>query len=573
MTATNISGEASSVCSVSVKGRLPNETSDSEIASDMEPVKPSIQLPLKDVTVNEGSRVRLDCVIVGQPEPEVIWYHDGKPVKESSYFQLLFQGDRCSLVIQEAFSEDAGEYKVVALNSAGEASSKCCLFIKPSTTTTDSSTEKNIPVGYPPKFNILLNDILVSEGLPVEFETNVSGQPRPEIKWLLNNMPISLNDNVEVSHDQEGNIKLKIKEVKPQDKGVYTVKAINEHGEAKCFGQLIVKSSKAPETVKYEEIKSAPIFTELFNDKTAFENTSTKFECIVTGKPKPKVKWLFRGEPINGNNFLVSTSGDRQVLTIPDITKDTEGTITCMAENEVGTASCAAQLTVHSLSTITLPDQSHVERFLDSSSFSMKREIHTESSTKMSSSVTSTGIDLPEPQTKIHSFSTHSEKTFKQVNQETPEISESHNVEEFLQLDNKQPIIHEKSSSMFSNIKSQSDVKSIQPSFIKSVSKTRAPKFTTPVIGKIVDQNTTVILEGIIDGMPSPSVVWTKNGKDITFSDKISSKWEFNKASLEIKDTNTTDAGRYTCTAMNDAGTAISTADLVVRSEFHILFL
>lgn len=81
--ASNVAGQASSTCSVSVKGRLPTETSDSELASDMEPVKPSIQLPLKDVNIQEGNRIRLDCVIVGQPEPEVIWYHDERPVKES----------------------------------------------------------------------------------------------------------------------------------------------------------------------------------------------------------------------------------------------------------------------------------------------------------------------------------------------------------------------------------------------------------------------------------------------------------------------------------------------------------
>lgn len=44
---------------------------------------------------------------------------------------MLFQGDRCSLIIQEAFAEDAGHYKVVALNSAGEASSKCLLTVTP----------------------------------------------------------------------------------------------------------------------------------------------------------------------------------------------------------------------------------------------------------------------------------------------------------------------------------------------------------------------------------------------------------------------------------------------------------
>lgn len=59
----------------------------------------------------------------------MIWYHDERPVKESADFQLLFQGDRCSLVIHEAFLDDAGLYKVVAINSSGEASSNCMLSV------------------------------------------------------------------------------------------------------------------------------------------------------------------------------------------------------------------------------------------------------------------------------------------------------------------------------------------------------------------------------------------------------------------------------------------------------------
>lgn len=56
-----------------LQGRIPTETSDSEVTSDIdvEPVKPSVQMALKDTTVTEGQGTRLDCVIVGQPEPEV----------------------------------------------------------------------------------------------------------------------------------------------------------------------------------------------------------------------------------------------------------------------------------------------------------------------------------------------------------------------------------------------------------------------------------------------------------------------------------------------------------------------
>lgn len=69
----NSAGEAKASCNVSVKGRLPaNETSDSEqLCSDMEPIVPSIRLPLKDIQIKEGESARLDCIIIGHPEPEV----------------------------------------------------------------------------------------------------------------------------------------------------------------------------------------------------------------------------------------------------------------------------------------------------------------------------------------------------------------------------------------------------------------------------------------------------------------------------------------------------------------------
>lgn len=71
LTASNGCGSVTSSCSVAVKGRLPTETSDSELASDLEPSKPSVLTALKDTEVIEGAPVRLDCIIVGQPEPEV----------------------------------------------------------------------------------------------------------------------------------------------------------------------------------------------------------------------------------------------------------------------------------------------------------------------------------------------------------------------------------------------------------------------------------------------------------------------------------------------------------------------
>ena len=61
---------------------------------------------------------------------QVIWFHNERPVKESKDFQLLFEGDRCSLVINEVYLEDSGEYKCAARNVHGYAESKCRLIVE-----------------------------------------------------------------------------------------------------------------------------------------------------------------------------------------------------------------------------------------------------------------------------------------------------------------------------------------------------------------------------------------------------------------------------------------------------------
>lgn len=586
VSAKNIAGEATSSCSVSVKGRLPTETSDSEIASDMEPIKPSIQLPLSNTTSKEGTRVRLDCVIVGQPEPEVIWYHDERPVKESHDFQLLFQGDRCSLIIQEVMPEDGGEYKVVALNSAGEASSRCILSVTPITesdTESKPKEEKTEQTGTAPKFSKLLTDVLVSEGDKVILEGNVVGEPRPEIKWLLNNLPITDTNHFVVTYNDDGNVKLEIGNVKPEDKGVYTVKATNSLGEAKCFAQLIVKSFKPTETVQHEEVKQAPEFKEGFRDRTVFEETPTKFECIVMGKPTPKIKWLFNDEPISGKDFLISTSGDRQVLSIPNVKKDHSGTITCIAENEAGKASCSAQLMVESSSSIALQDnelqlQPHLPLTTEKtqhleSSYKSSREVVTQSQTSHTSKVISSTTGMAQPHVEEHRITSENAQTFKQLNQGAPEIKESHRIEEYHKVGDNAPVIHEKSSSTYT-VNSQQADKQIMSSqeIVQKPSRIRPPKFVSPIVGKIVDQYVDVILEGILDGQPSPQIKWTKNGEEIKEDKRTTLKWELNRTALEIKSVKVQDAGRYSCTAVNEGGTAVSTADLVVRSKLYLLY-
>ena len=61
---------------------------------------------------------------------QVIWYHDNQLVKESKDFELVFEGDRCSLVIREVYMEDSGVYRCTARNAKGNAESCCRITVE-----------------------------------------------------------------------------------------------------------------------------------------------------------------------------------------------------------------------------------------------------------------------------------------------------------------------------------------------------------------------------------------------------------------------------------------------------------
>lgn len=574
VTARNLAGEAYSSCNVTVKGRLPHETSDSEMASDMEPIKPSVQLPLKDTSVFEGKSVRLDCVIVGQPEPEVIWYHDSRPVKESEDVQLLFQGDRCSLIIQEAFLEDVGEYKVVAINSAGEASSRCTLSVTPLNELEPakrSQIDRSVPIVMPPKFERLLSDILTDEGEVIEFECSLVGDPRPSIKWFLNNKEIAEDDRIKFVQTPDGTVKLIINNVLNADKGVYTVKATNSAGDAKCFSHLIVKTINAPDMSHVQTVDEkfvCPTFKELFSDKMSYLEDVAKFECIVVGKPTPKVKWLFNDQPVHGKDFLMSRSGDRQVLTIPQVSMETIGKIACVAENEIGKATCVGYLSI--IGEANNPSSEQSERFMEeynteSSNVTIKKQTFTTThTTQVNSTETANGL----PQTQIHGYASKSDQSFMQVGQNAPEIMQSIQLQEYRQTNDLPPTTQQKSIVNF--IKPNNGE---MTEFPKSTRKNVAPRFVTPFNGKIVDQGGDVMLEAIVDGFPSPEIKITKNGEDLFESCSITISNKNNKVNVELKNVNVADAGRYSILASNVAGSSTSTADVVVKSKFFSSFV
>lgn len=133
---------------------------------------PTIIEPLKDQTIKEGQSVAFKCKITGKPTPTIKWQKGEKVIKPSKYFQMQKEGDTCTLKISEAFPEDEGIYKCIAINAAGNVNTVANLKVLA------PDTQDTLPVLTPMK------DVVVYEGAPAQFKTTVASKIKPTIQWF-----------------------------------------------------------------------------------------------------------------------------------------------------------------------------------------------------------------------------------------------------------------------------------------------------------------------------------------------------------------------------------------------------
>ncbi|KAM3612052.1 uncharacterized protein V6R79_001862 [Siganus canaliculatus] len=100
-------------------------------------VAPAFVKCLHDVSTVKGQLVVLECRLRGTPPLQVMWYREDEQVLDSDDFRILRKKassasvpeELCTLVITEAFPEDSGLFKCVALNSFGTVSCSALLDV------------------------------------------------------------------------------------------------------------------------------------------------------------------------------------------------------------------------------------------------------------------------------------------------------------------------------------------------------------------------------------------------------------------------------------------------------------
>ncbi|XP_014664077.1 PREDICTED: palladin-like [Priapulus caudatus] len=125
-TATNASGSKTTSAFLSVQ-RVDETPSVARTASVFGPqamIPPSFIKQLGTIKLVEGNSAFFECIVRGQPDPEIIWSRRGVPIMTGYRYKIDndYKTGTCTLTVSKVFYDDEGEYTCTGVNPAGEAS-------------------------------------------------------------------------------------------------------------------------------------------------------------------------------------------------------------------------------------------------------------------------------------------------------------------------------------------------------------------------------------------------------------------------------------------------------------------
>ena len=92
---------------------------------------PKFVRSIRKAEVIEGSAAKFDVRVSGNPEPEIVWYKDDKPLKQDSKFRFEEDnGGVFSLFVNDVVAADEGLFKCEASNIKGEVSCSAELVVE-----------------------------------------------------------------------------------------------------------------------------------------------------------------------------------------------------------------------------------------------------------------------------------------------------------------------------------------------------------------------------------------------------------------------------------------------------------
>ncbi|XP_069108405.1 myosin light chain kinase, smooth muscle-like isoform X3 [Argopecten irradians] len=202
----------------------------------------------------------------------------------------------------------------------------------------------------PPSFLTTLEDVTVPEGRCVILECQVTGIPRPEVLWFMNNNKIKPSKFFQMTY-VEDTARLVIKGAYPEDDGFYLCLASNCVGTERQSCILRVKECHTMSTEEEDnmsESNQAPHIHEISPPNlTVLRGNKAQVQVSYTAEPRPNITWLQNKVKVeSGNRFTINTTEHFSRLIINEVTLDDAGIYDIDVENDVGRDTGSMAITV-----------------------------------------------------------------------------------------------------------------------------------------------------------------------------------------------------------------------------------
>ncbi|XP_019748703.1 palladin-like [Hippocampus comes] len=261
---------------------------------------------LKSQEVAEGSPIRLECRVSGNPLPLIRWFCEGRELHNSPDINIWQDGELHTLVIAEAFEDDTGRYTCVASNSLGADNTSAEVYIE-GASSSDSDGE-----GSPSKSRSASMPVLQKKTTSMCLTIRSASPKTPEVLPHRSTLVQSMSQP-------------------PQ-------------------------RTQSPVSSLYGgDVSGPPMFTKLLQDTQASEGQVVVLECRVRGGPPVQVRWYRQGDQIlDSPDFRILQKKPRSAaesdeictLVIAEAFPEDGGLFCCTASNSYGSVNSSAQLTV-----------------------------------------------------------------------------------------------------------------------------------------------------------------------------------------------------------------------------------
>ncbi|XP_052285916.1 roundabout homolog 2-like isoform X6 [Dreissena polymorpha] len=280
------------------------------------------------MTASLGARAVLRCKPPrGDPEPQVKWQHEDKPIdlgsKGDERVRVEKNGD---LVIERVTKSDQGSYVCVASNVAGER----------------KSGPAELEVLDIPQIIEYPKDTTVDKGATVQFTCVASGGTDARIVWSKKGGGNRKSWRIPVES------MLEITNVSPEDNGTYVCTAENNAGKAEAVAVL--------------NVYFAPSIVIKPSNQIVAVGRTVSLPCKVLGNPEPTIYWetkssselMFENKVYADGRMSVADDG---TLRIERVMKSDGGEYTCKAiGSNSQPAEATALLTVRAEDGVLFPE-------------------------------------------------------------------------------------------------------------------------------------------------------------------------------------------------------------------------